>query len=135
MRRLLLLISVFAVQACVAPTDEKPMDGPAVGLNVVGSVRTAEGTAIVGATLEVWARDPETCAGGFAQQTVTSDSAGTFASALFAWNSPRDVCVWIAIEPPVGSAARADTVTHRPARLESSPGTVELAITLVPPAS
>jgi hypothetical protein len=104
-----------------------------VGLNVTGTVRTAEGTPIAGATLAVWARHPVTCTGGFAEAHVTSDAAGTFSSALFAWNSPRDVCVWIEVVPPAESVARADTVTHRPARLESSPGTVDLIIALPPP--
>lgn len=129
-QRLLALIAALGAAACASTTVEPPVDGPWVGLQVNGSVRTPDGAPVVGAELEVWARRPDTCTGGFADDRATVDSTGTFSATLGTWNVPHDVCVWIAVVPPAGSTAIADTVTYRPARLEFASPTVQVHIVL-----
>lgn len=111
------------------------MDGPHVGLHVAGVVRTASGAPVGGATLEVWARQIDTCTGAFAVEAPTvSDSVGAFQRTLGTWNLPRDVCIWIAVTPAAGSALAPDTITFQPARLEFALGTLTVAIVLPSPA-
>jgi hypothetical protein len=135
-RRLIALLVALGAVACASSITEPLMDGPYVGLQVIGTVRTADGDPVAGATLEVWARGPESCSGGFAEGRAISDAAGSFSRDLGAWNRPRDVCLWIAVVPPAESGLAPDTLTYQPARMAFEPDTIEVTIVLtVPPVS
>lgn len=114
MPRHLVAIIAFAAVGCAEPF----MDGSYVVLEVSGSVQTPDGAPVVGATLDIRARVPDTCVGSFASDSTTSGAAGGFSTTLRTWNVPRDVCLWIAVLPHAGSIAAADTVTIQPARLD-----------------
>jgi hypothetical protein len=131
-RRLIALLASLCAAACAPFITELTADGPYVALQVVGSVRTADGSPVAGVTLDVWARLPGTCEGGFAEGRAISDATGGFSRDIGAWNRPRDVCLWIAVAPPAGSGLAADTLTFQPARLEYAPDTVEVVIVMTP---
>lgn len=133
--RALAALAMSAV-ACDGAVTEPPIDGPFVGLYVVGSVRTADGGPVTGASLNVWARGAGSCTGGYADGRAVTDTAGSFLSDLHAWNNPKDVCVWIEVVPPAESGLAPVTMTFQPARLDLEADTLEVTIVLPgPPAS
>ncbi len=111
-------LCAFLAAGCGGGPTPPRIDGPYVGLNVVGTVRDGADRPIAGANIEIWARNAGTCAGAFANKDGTSTSNGEFTVTLGAWNVPRDVCLWIAVTPAAGSTTVvADTITVEPARL------------------
>jgi hypothetical protein len=127
-RCVLAFISLLGAVACL-PT-EPIIDGFFVGIHVRGSVRTPSGDPVVGATLVVHARAPETCTGKFADAPLTtSDSTGAFARTLSTWSSPRDVCIYIVAVPPEAAGLVMDFVSV-PARLEHAFDTLVVEVVL-----
>lgn len=123
------LLALLGTAACSAGT-ELTVDGSFVALAVTGTVRTADGAPVSGATLHVVARAPGTCVGTFADGHATTDATGAFAQTVANWNVPRDVCLWIAVLPPAGAGLAADTITVQPARLDLVAHEVAVAVTL-----
>ncbi len=123
------LFAVLLAASACSPV-EPIIDGPMAGLEVIGTVRTADGTPVAGATLDVRARTATTCTGVVDQGLVTSTAMGTFSRTLLNWGDPMDVCVWIAVVPPAGSGVAADTVTVQPARLQRLPASLSVDIVL-----
>ncbi len=130
-RHLLATLGLLACAACgTSPIAPPLINDTYVGVHVRGDVRTSSGAPLAGATVEVWVRRPDTCTLGYVEGSAQSDATGAFSRSVITLNSPLDVCLWIAVEPPLGAAVERTTVSVRRVRLVARVDTVTVSVVL-----